>query len=133
MAFLVLTFRMAEEFKKFGVKVNSLQINGARMSKETLKKFSPFWRLIAKIQNLFFPLPEFTANIYFKICTSEKYRSTTGKYFNHKKEIMEEGSENPKIKDVLGTSYYPTYAKNVELNDEIWNLCIDLTSKKNAL
>jgi len=133
MAFLMLTFRMAEEFKNFGVKVNSLQINGARMSKETLKKFKPTWRLIAKIQNLYFPLPEFMANNYFEICTSEKYKSTTGKYFNHKQEIMEAGPESPKFKDIWGTSYYPAYAKNVELNDKIWNLCMDLTSKKNAL
>ena len=133
MAFLILTFKMAKEFKNFGIKVNSLQINGAKMSKETLKKFNPAWRLIAKIQNLYFPLPEVMANIYFEICTSGKYKSTTGEYFNHKQEIMETGPESPRIRDILGTSYYPAYAKNVELNDKIWNLCKDLTSKKNAL
>ena len=82
---------------------------------------------------MYFPLPEFMANNYFEICTSEKCKSTTGKYFNHKQEIMEAGPESPKFKDIWGTSYYPAYAKNVELNDKIWNLCMDLTSKKNAL
>jgi len=128
MAFLILTFKMAEEFKNFDIKVTSLQINGARMSKETLKKFNPKWRFIARIQNLFFPLPEIMANNYFEICTSEKYNNTTGKHFNHKLEIMETGPENPKFKDIWGAAYYPAYAKRTDLNDKIWRLCMDLTT-----
>jgi NAD(P)-dependent dehydrogenase (short-subunit alcohol dehydrogenase family) len=126
-AFLMLTFKMADEYKHFGVNVNSLQINGAKMSKETLNKFKFWWKFIAIIQNLFFPLPEFMANNYYEICTSEKFRNITGKYFNNKLEIMEPGTENPKIKDIIGTHYYPRYANRTDIQEKIWNLCTSLT------
>lgn len=38
MALLMLTFKMAEMFKDDGIKVNALQINGAKMSKRMIKK-----------------------------------------------------------------------------------------------
>lgn len=129
MALLMLTFKMAEKFEHFGIKVNSLQINGARMSKETLKKVKPAWRLIGKIQNLYFPLPEFMAGNYLEICTSEKYRNITGKYFNHKLEIMKVGSENPKFQDVWGSTYYPVYANRTEIIEKLWSWCLKLTDK----
>ncbi|GIP59858.1 hypothetical protein [Paenibacillus woosongensis] len=47
MALTLLTFKMAEKFGQFGIKVNALQINGATMSKETIKKFKPKYKLIA--------------------------------------------------------------------------------------
>ncbi len=34
----MLTFKMAEEFKSQGIKVNALQINRVKLSKETIKK-----------------------------------------------------------------------------------------------
>jgi NAD(P)-dependent dehydrogenase (short-subunit alcohol dehydrogenase family) len=61
MALLMLTFRMAEEFKRDGIKVYSIQINGATMSKDALMKVKSHWRMIARIQNLFFRPPEFTS------------------------------------------------------------------------
>lgn len=41
MALTLLTFKMAEEFEQEDINVNALQINGAKVSKETLKKFKP--------------------------------------------------------------------------------------------
>ncbi len=127
MAFLMLTFRMAEEFKEMGIKVNSLQINGAKMSKNTLKKFKPGWRFLASIQNLFFPEPEFMASHYFKITTSDTFKNVTGKQFNHKQELMEPSPENSSFKDAWGSNYYPYYATRKDLNDKIWNLCTNMT------
>lgn len=80
MALLMLTIRMAEEFKNEGIKVYSLQINGATMSKDALMKVKPHWRIIARVQNLFFRPPEFTADLYYEICTSDKFRDTSGVY-----------------------------------------------------
>ena len=38
MALLMLTFKMAEEFKSIGIKVNALMINRVKLSKETIQK-----------------------------------------------------------------------------------------------
>jgi NAD(P)-dependent dehydrogenase (short-subunit alcohol dehydrogenase family) len=123
MAFLMLTFKMARDFAKTGIKFYSLQINGARMSKESLKKFKPGWRFIARIQNLFFPPPEFMATNYFEICTSEKFRNESGIHLNHKLEIMKPGPDNPSLKLILGTEYYPVYAENEPIQNNIWDFC----------
>ncbi|MFP4557210.1 MAG: SDR family NAD(P)-dependent oxidoreductase [Bacteroidales bacterium] len=128
-ALLMLTFRMAEEHKESGVKFFSLQINGARMSKETLKKFKMPWRLIAQIQNIFFPHPSYMANNYFEICTSEKYNAITGKHFNDKLEVMKVASENPALKDIMGTSVYPAYADKKAVQEKVFLLCQELTAK----
>ena len=127
MALLMLTFRMAEEFKGDGIKVYSLQINGATMSKETLKKVKPHWRMIARIQNLFFRPPEFTANLYYEICTAERFKNTTGVHINHKLEIMRPAESGKgiitDIKQGFGTEVFPAYALNKEVTEKIWNLC----------
>jgi NAD(P)-dependent dehydrogenase (short-subunit alcohol dehydrogenase family) len=128
-ALLMLTFRMAEEYKESCVKFFSLQINGARMSKETLKKFKMPWRIIAHIQNLFFPHPSYMANNYFEICTSEKYKTITGKHFNDKLEVMKVAPENPALKDILGTSVYPAYADRQDVQEKVFLLCQELTAE----
>ena len=46
MALLMLTFKMAEEFKSMGIKVNALQINRVKLSKETIKKCIPFGKYL---------------------------------------------------------------------------------------
>lgn len=132
MALLMLTFRMAEKFNKDGIRVNSLQINGARMSKETLGKFKPKWRFIARVQNLFFRSPEFIANRYYEICTSDKFRDVTGKQFNHRLEIMQPALENrgflTDVKQAVGASVYPAYAHRKDVADHLWELCEEWTS-----
>jgi NAD(P)-dependent dehydrogenase (short-subunit alcohol dehydrogenase family) len=128
-ALLMLTFRMAKEYEESGVKFFSLQINGARMSKETLKKFKMPWRLVAYIQNLFFPHPSYMANNYFEICTSEKYKYTTGKHFNDKLEVMKVAPENPVLNDILGTSVYPAYAHRQAVQEKVFHLCQELTAE----
>ncbi len=120
-------FIHGEAYQDIGIKVNALQINGARMSKETLKKFSPAWRVVARIQNLFFPKPEFTAQNYFSICTSEAFKNTTGKQFNQRQEIMQPGPEKPAFKGIWGADYYPVYANRPEIQEKVWALCLDLT------
>jgi NAD(P)-dependent dehydrogenase (short-subunit alcohol dehydrogenase family) len=127
MALLMLTFRMAEEFKRDGIKVYSLQINGATMSKENLMKVKPHWRMIARIQNLFFRPPEFTANLYYEICTAERFKNTTGVHINHKLEIMKPSESGrgiiTDIKQGFGAEVFPAYALDTEVTEKILNLC----------
>jgi NAD(P)-dependent dehydrogenase (short-subunit alcohol dehydrogenase family) len=133
MALLMLTFKMAEEFKEDGINVYSLQINGATMSKDALMKVKPHWRIIARIQNLFFRPPEFTANLYYEICTGERYRPMSGSHFNHRLEKMQPAKVNngivTDIKQGTGASVYPAYALREDVSDKLWNLCTELTGE----
>lgn len=131
MALLMLTFKMASEFKNDGIKVNALQINGAKMSKETLKKFKPWWRIIARIQNIYFPLPAVMGNAYFDICSSKEFQHTTGKLFNDKRGIMLSSVNQPspltQVKQLLGSNVYPVYADNPNTIGKIWEISNELT------
>src|SRR5690606_22399554 len=90
MALLMLTFKMAEEFKMQGIKINALQINRVKLSKETIRKMrSPFWKLLASAQNLTNPLPTGMADTYYHICTSDEYKYVTGQLIDHKREIVQ--------------------------------------------
>ncbi len=134
MALLMLTFRMAEEFAGDGIKLYSLQINGATMSKEALMKVKPHFRMIARVQNLFFRPPEFTADLYVEICTSEKFRNSSGAYFNHKLEIMQPAQTGAgiltDIKQGAGAGVYPAYALRKEVQNRIWDLCEEWTGDR---
>jgi hypothetical protein len=134
MALLMLTFRMANEFKGDGIKVYSLQINGATMSKETLMKVKPHWRIMARIQNLFFRPPEFTAELYYEICTSGRFKGTTGVHINHKLDIMQPAEVEKgvliDIKQGLGTDVFPAYALNKKETEKILSLCEEWTGMR---
>lgn len=131
MALLMLTFKLAEELKEDGIKLYSLQINGATMSKDALMKVKPHWRIIAKIQNLFFRPPEFTANLYYEICTSERFRELSGVHLNHKLEVMKPAEVGKGIltdlKQGAGAEVFPAYALNKEVTEKIWSLCKEFT------
>ena len=131
MALLMLTFKMAKEFADDAIKTYSLQINGATMSKEALMKVKPHWRIIARIQNLFFRPPEFTADLYYEICTSERFRNMSGVHLNHKLDVMQPAKTDAgiitDIKQGAGASVFPAYALNEEVSEKVWNICSELT------
>jgi NAD(P)-dependent dehydrogenase (short-subunit alcohol dehydrogenase family) len=131
MAFLMLTFRLADLFKTDGITVNMLEIKGAKMSKDTLQKFKPKYRLVARIQNLYFPTTESVAEIYYQMGTAEKFKQATGKLFNHNLEIMQAGVEKPdlktQVKQLSGSDYYPVYAHNQATMNKVWDLCQQIT------
>ena len=132
MALTILTFKMAKKLKNDGIKVNALQINGAKMSKETIKNFKSLWRLIALVQNIFFPPPEVMAKHYFDICTSKRFKNTTGKLINHKQKIMKSAEDNPGIitsfKQLISSDIYPKYTEQKDVVNKIWQLCNELTN-----
>ncbi len=129
MALLLLTFKMADVYKEKQIKFFSLQVNGARMQKETLKQFAIPWRLIAYVQNLFFPPATFQANNYFEIGTSQRFENLSGVHINHKLMVMQTAPEKAKLSHIMGASHYPVCADNEELRERVWELCEQLVKQ----
>ena len=130
MALLILTFKMAEEFKSRGIKVNALQINRVKISKETIKKLSSFWKVLARAQNLTNPLPTAMADNYFYICTSDEFSDVTGQLINHKREIVQPSTKEKgieQLKNIFGSDHYPKYANDRQNAEKIWTLSTELT------
>ncbi len=130
MAQLMLTFKLAEEFESHSIKVNAIQINRVKLSKETINKMKSYWRILAWLQNLTNPLPSDMGDNYFHICTSDKFKNVTGQLINHKREIVEPSTTEKgfsQLKNILGSGKYPNYAINPQNVDQIWKLSIALT------
>lgn len=127
MALFMLTRKMAEEWKPYGIKVNALQISGVRMSKRTLRNLSGLWKLAAHMQNLIFPLPDAMANNYYEICSNAKFKEMSGQLFNDKLGIIQPAELNVKlterIKYIVGSNHYPSYALDSGRTDQLWRLC----------
>ena len=128
MALLMLTFIMAERLATDGISVNCIQISGAKMSKETLRKFSIRYRLVAWLQNRFFPAPETVAAAYHEITTSERFRGVSGQYVSDKLEILVPAeTENVGLRQqwrqVTGGAHYPAYARETEVQTRLWEAC----------
>ncbi|MDQ0255700.1 NAD(P)-dependent dehydrogenase (short-subunit alcohol dehydrogenase family) [Evansella vedderi] len=134
MALLMLTFKFAEEFKEAGIQVNAIQIPAVKLSKETIKKLSPFFRVLAWMQHPFATSPESMANIYYEICTSDKFRNITGKLINEYGQIVKVSEYGTSfiedIKQFKDKRVYPKYADNEEMKEIIWSLCKNLTCNK---
>ncbi len=131
MALLMLTFKMADKFKKGNIKVNSVQIPVIKMSKETIKKMNSGWRIAAIIQNTFGAPPETMADTYYHICTSEEFKNVTGKLVNDKREIVQSSHYTSgllqEIKQFFDKGVYPQYADNTDNAERVWELCEKLT------
>ena len=132
MALLMLTFKMAEEFKSIGIKVNALMINRVKLSKETIQKMHSFWKVLAWVQNLTNPLPSGMADNYFQICTSDEFKDVTGQLINHKREIVKPATTEKgftQLKNIFGSSSYPRYAINPQNIEQIWRMSTTLTEE----
>ena len=131
MALLMLTYKMAEEFKEEGIKVNAVLIPGIRQSGESIQKFSSYYRLIALLMNPFLASPESMAAIYFHICHSGKFKNISGSLVNNKNKIIPEAKPDFGGKDLLRElwklSQVPPYAHKKENMEKIWRLSEKLT------
>ncbi|AJS58138.1 SDR family NAD(P)-dependent oxidoreductase [Paenibacillus sp. IHBB 10380] len=130
MALLILTFKMAEQFKSRGIKVNALQINRVKLSKETINKLSSVWKVLAWTQNLTNPLPSGMADNYFNICTLDEFSNVTGQLINHKREFIQPSTSEKgiaQLKNIFGSGSYPKYASDSQNAEKIWNLSTKLT------
>lgn len=134
MALLMLTFKMADKFKKDDIKVNAVQIPAIKMSKETMKKFKSVWRIAAVVQNIISSSSESMANTYFHICTSEEVKDITGKLINDKREIMKPSHYTngliQEVKQLFDKGVYPRYADNIDNIEKVWDLAVKLTKSK---
>ncbi|MCQ6560567.1 SDR family NAD(P)-dependent oxidoreductase [Paenibacillus mendelii] len=129
MALLILTFKMAEQLQSRGIKVNALQINRVKLSKATMNKLSPVWRVLAWAQNLTNPLPAGMADNYFHICTSDEFSGVTGQLINHKREIVQPSASEQglaQLKNIFGSGSYPKYAIDSKNANRIWELGMEL-------
>jgi NAD(P)-dependent dehydrogenase (short-subunit alcohol dehydrogenase family) len=131
MALLMLTFRMADECKPYGIAVNAVQIPAIKTSEETRKKFKGLWRLAATVQNSFAQEPETMADTYFYICTSAALKGVTGKLFDKNREIVRPSQYAPgllpEIKQFLDQKVYPKYAEDRATSEKVWDLSTRLT------
>ncbi|MFS0821155.1 SDR family NAD(P)-dependent oxidoreductase [Bacillus sp. 1P02SD] len=130
MALLMLTFKMAEEYKSLGIKVNALQINRVKLSKETINKLNSIWKVLAYLQNFTNPLPSGMADTYFHICTSDEFKHVTGQLINHKSEIVHPATSEKgftQLKNVFGSNRYPIYAIDSNNVEQVWDMSTTLT------
>lgn len=134
MALLMLTFKMADRLKGYGIKVNAVQIPAIKMSRETMSKFKSVWRVAAVVQNVFSAPPETMADTYFHICTSEEFKEVTGKLINDKRGIMQPshyaGGLVQEVKQLSDKGVYPRYADDPGNIDRVWDLAVKLTGAK---
>lgn len=133
MALLMLTFKMAEEFKQQGIHINALQINRVKLSKETIKKMKSFWKGLAWAQNFTNPLPSGMADIYFHICTSDEYKNVSGQLINHRREIVKPSLSEKgfnQVKNIVGSGTYPNYATEPKNVEKLWEICNTVTAVK---
>lgn len=131
MALLMLTFKMADKFKKDGIKVNAVQIPAIKLSKEAVRKFKSVWRIGAVVQNMHSSSPESMADTYFHICTSQEFKDITGKLINDQRQIMRPshytGGLMQEVKQLFDKGVYPKYADNIDNIERVWDLAVELT------
>lgn len=133
MALLMLTFKLAGEFKNDGIKVNAVMIPNIRQERSSLRKFKSYYRIIASLQNLFARPPEHMAETYFHICTSEEFRNVTGKLINIDRKIMHPTELPPGkggltlLKELKGSDTYPRYVENREMTEKVWEVSKTVT------
>lgn len=135
MGLLLLTYRMAEEYREFGIKVNALLIPGTRLSKETLRKNSLKYRIAGTFLNPFWPGPEAIADNYFHICTSGEFDQVTGQLINNKNRILPVPEYSGKmdlrtnVRELIHMTHAPLYAAKSEHADRMWHTCRELAGQ----
>jgi NAD(P)-dependent dehydrogenase (short-subunit alcohol dehydrogenase family) len=133
MALLMLSHAMADELNPQGIAVNYLQVNGAKLSRETVRKFSRTYRILGRVQSLLLKPPEFMADRYFRIAAAPEFRGITGRAINHRLEIMHPAPTSTpegkplgfvdEIRITAGADFYPMIADDQKLQEEVLQLC----------
>lgn len=126
MALLMLTFKMAEEYKSLGIKVNAIIIPGVKIAKKTMRKMSLGYRVIAMIKQPFSLPPERLSDCYYHICTSDEFVNITGQAVNKHNFVMPAAKHDKgfaKTKELLSFNYIPKYAYDKETTEKLWVKC----------
>lgn len=123
-ALLMVTSMMKQEYKPYNISVNAIMVPATKMSKETIKKFNSYWKVLAFLQNIIIPKSEIIGEAYFSICTSNVYTGMTGKLINHQGKIVEMANDSISfIKSITSTDVYPPYVNNKETIEKVWTIC----------
>ncbi len=134
MGLMILTIKMAEAFKKEGLKVNAVLIPGIRQSRASRSKFKGLqWRLAASIMQPFLATPDKIADLYFHVCTSETFMDVSGRLVNIDKKVM--GTPDltrpmgfaTLIRELRRMTMVPAYACQDNNISKIWSLSMALT------
>ncbi|MBE0662677.1 MAG: SDR family NAD(P)-dependent oxidoreductase [Bacteroidales bacterium] len=140
MAFLMLSFKQAEEYEPDGINLNSVLIPAIKISNEKLRGFKTFyWRTMARLMNLTARPQKDMAECYYEICTSEKFSNLTGKLLNIQTEIMGKPDLEMKwtgkttIQQLRHMTMVPRYAVLPENKEKIWDLGIKLIQETNPI
>lgn len=131
MALLMLTFKMADQLKGDGIKVNAVQIPAIKLSKETMRKFKSVWRIAAAVQNIFSAPPETMADSYYHICTSREFGAVTGRLINDRRGIMQPSYYADGfiqgVRQLSDKCVYPRFADDAGNLERVWRLAVELT------
>jgi NAD(P)-dependent dehydrogenase (short-subunit alcohol dehydrogenase family) len=133
MALLMVTRALAPELASDGIAINYLQVNGAKLSRETIRKFSLPYRFLGLVQSLFLKPPEFMADRYVRITTAPEFRGVSGCNINHRLRVMHPApSTTPDGKPLgfldeakisVGADYYPPIAEDPETQTTVLEIC----------
>lgn len=130
MGLLLLTYRMAEEYRAQGIKVNMVMTPATKVSRETLRRFTGIYRIIGPLVQNLNPLAlsqEEMADCYYHICTSEEFREVTGALVDSKNRIIQPAGAKPLtpvevVRELLNTQHTPAYANQPANIERMWQL-----------
>lgn len=130
MGLLLLTYKMAEEYRAKGIKVNSVMIPATNVSVATMKKLTGIYRIIAPIIQNLNPLsltPEQMGDCYYRICASAAFREVTGALIDSKGQVIRRATgqlQSPFsiMRELWNTTQTPAYAGDPANVERMWQL-----------
>lgn len=130
MGVLLLTYRMAEEYRAKRIKVYAVMTPATKVSKETLKRLTGYYRILGPLVQNLNPLSKTTtemASCYYHVCASEEFREVTGVMVDSRSQILPPLGEKPLtffnlISELLYTKHTPAYSNDPDKIERMWNL-----------
>ncbi len=138
MGLLLLTYKMAQKYKKSGINVYNIMIPQTKISKERFRNMSPFYRILGPvIQNLnpFSRTQVEMGQVYYDICTSPELKNLSGVMLDRKLNVITPflGSKqlNPfqVVRQLIHTTHAPHYAGRTENIEQMWKTGTEVLSK----
>jgi NAD(P)-dependent dehydrogenase (short-subunit alcohol dehydrogenase family) len=131
MGLLLLTRRMAEEYRDRGIKVNCVMIPTVRVERETLRKFSSWFRIVGPLVQYWNPFAlsrEAMAETYFHLATSDEFREVSGALVDHRHRILPPLPGDRRLtpvevlRELVATRHAPAYAGDPANVERMWAL-----------
>lgn len=137
MGLLLLTYRMAEEYRSKGIKVNMVMTPATKVSRETLRRFTGYYRVIGPLVQNLNPLsltPQQMADCYYHICASKEFTEVTGALVDSKSRLILPAEKEPLtpmgvIRELWNTRHTPAYANDPGNIERMCNLSREVIRK----